>query len=1300
MNPDKPSRDEIEAKLTALLLGELPEEEARLLRYTISQDPALAKLHDRLKATIGLVRHVSANPTETAPLKLSADRRQKLLAHFKTPRPVEEAPLVKPLKLSRFIEVLVAVAILAVLAAMLLPVLAPAKRKAMSIGHAQVTRQRELEAQMAEQDRAAAEAKKPEQTKSIVVSPAPAVAPPPATVPPAPRQQIYLPIAFAKNEGEAQTQTTVSGLPSQTISGYVNQPLQATDYLSAQPTPGASTIAASTSETPPPPSVNGIETGPQSQPSMVTALPAMESIQPMTGMPMERQAIRNPGYGDNLGSAEPASQHIVIIADGIPAPTSPTPVQTGQQVFLGDLGGTTFSARTDNFAINQSSSAPKFDRATGFGGFGGFGGSSPGSGAGGGGGDGVIGAVAGDGHNLGQQSNQSFYRFSANTGTSSSGSAYAVTAENSRGRSQANPMGQFPEAALEKSAVEMPSGGRPVEYKLGSSAIVVTTDKAAVPPGEFPVAPSGYVETKDGRKVPIVGDVPVVGSLFSNNANSIPAQPASGTTLASRNINGVSGTAYSGQLNVAKSTDFKETKTDIAYNDDKQKLEQLESVHSLLYSKITAQSVDANIPRSTMVVITDVAQPGKSGGLWDRLTGKVESTARIKVENEGTIIQGLETPSQANFGYDAYFIQTTEQIIGSQDVLGKAVEKLDLQQKWANGGEKLTKDEAIARLKGQISLSPIKDTQLLAITATSKDPKESADIANAVAEAYRDYRTETSKEMMTAGLAALEKNYAEEDKQIQVLQANVNRPLGQLGIIITIQILFRLISRNQPVSPERMHWDLVKKQALDDETLRLKELNSLKPLLESKIKAESTEQEDLPLSKPAPNAPIPQPEILTTANAFSTFAMNVSDVSYKLAAASLQKGVMPEAASIRSEEFINAFDYRDPEAAPGEPIAFTSERAQNPFEQDRDFLRFSIKTAAAGRQSGRPLNLVLLLDNSGSMERADRVAIIREALRVLATQLSVHDTVSIVTFSRTARLWVDGVPGDKAQAAFDEVSGLTPQGGTNLEEAMRLAYETARRHYLANGMNRVVLLTDGAANLGTVDAKVLTQKVEENRQQGIALDCFGIGWEDYNDDLLEQLTSHSDGRYAFLNSPADASTDFAAKLAGALQIAAEEVKVQVEFNPDRVIAHRQIGYATHQLTKEQFRDNSVAAGEIAAQEAGNALYTVELKPDGSGPIATVHLRYRVPGTTDYRERSWNVDYTGRAVALDKSSPAMRLAVTSAEFAESLATSPYAQQVSLDSLLNDLRGVPESYGADPRPKQLEWMIRQAKSVSGK
>jgi hypothetical protein len=167
-----------------------------------------------------------------------------------------------------------------------------------------------------------------------------------------------------------------------------------------------------------------------------------------------------------------------------------------------------------------------------------------------------------------------------------------------------------------------------------------------------------------------------------------------------------------------------------------------------------------------------------------------------------------------------------------------------------------------------------------------------------------------------------------------------------------------------------------------------------------------------------------------------------------------------------------------------------------------------------------------------------------------------------------------------------------------------------------------------------------------------------------------------------------------------LQIAAQDVKVQVEFNPQRVISWRQIGYAKHQLTKEQFRDNTVDAAEIAAQEAGNALYTVETKADGVGPIATVRVRYRVPNTQDYLERSWLVEYDGTAPALEKSSPALRLAATASAFSEWLAASPFAQEVTLDELQKILNGVPQIYGADERPKKLETMLREAKSVAGK
>lgn len=451
----------------------------------------------------------------------------------------------------------------------------------------------------------------------------------------------------------------------------------------------------------------------------------------------------------------------------------------------------------------------------------------------------------------------------------------------------------------------------------------------------------------------------------------------------------------------------------------------------------------------------------------------------------------------------------------------------------------------------------------------------------------------------------------------------------------------------------------------------------------------------------APATPAsPLPEIQTASNPFSTFSLNVSDVSFKLAAASLAHGKLPEESGIRSEEFINAFDYRDPDPAPGQPVGLTWERAGYPFAQDRDLLRLSIKTAAAGRQAGKPLNLVLLLDNSGSMERADRVQIIHEALRVLAGQLQASDALSVVTFARTARLWVDGMPGDQAGRVAEELSGLTPQGGTNLEEAMNLAYETALRHYLAGGINRVVLLTDGAANLGATAPEILKQKVDINRKQGIALDCFGIGWEGYNDGLLELLTRTGDGRYGFLNTPAEAASEFAGQLTGALRVAASDVKVQVEFNPNRVTLYRQIGYTHHQLTKEQFHDNTVNAAAIGAAESGTALYCLQTNPQGDGPIATVRIRYRTPGTADYQEHEWVVPYAGNAVSLDQAGPAMRLAGTAAAFSEWLGGRNSAAEVSPDRLLECLNGVPAAYGADPRPQKLEWMIRQAKAISGK
>ena len=539
----------------------------------------------------------------------------------------------------------------------------------------------------------------------------------------------------------------------------------------------------------------------------------------------------------------------------------------------------------------------------------------------------------------------------------------------------------------------------------------------------------------------------------------------------------------------------------------------------------------------------------------------------------------------------------------------------------------------------------------------------------------RELQEKISKAMSDKGIASYNETRSRAGEKLDKAWAEPNRPIREAAPAD------KLVRAAEPVALAKLKLPALEKVVKPEE--KLKELS-----------------EEVTPPKPAAPAPVPQSEVLTSENAFSTFSLNVSDVAFKLAGASLEQGKMPELATVRSEEFINAFDYRDPEPAGNAPLACTTERARYPFAQNRDLLRCSVKTAAAGRQPGRALNIVLVLDNSGSMERADRVRILREALRVLAAQLQPQDKLSVVTFARTPRLWADGVAGDKAAEVTARVGEITPQGGTNIAAALDLGYATALRHYTVGSINRVVLLTDGAANLGDVSPDALKQKVEAHRKQGVALDCFGIGWEGLNDDLLEQLSRNGDGRYGFINTPEEAATEFAGQLAGALRVAASDVKVQVEFNPRRVTSYRQIGYAKHQLKKEQFRDNTVDAAEIGAAESGNALYVCEVNPRGEGELATVRVRFKVPGTSDYREHEWTVPFTREAQPLEQASPALRLAGTASAFSEWLVASQYASEVTPDRLLGLLNGVPAIYGADPRPKKLEWMIRTAKSLSGR
>ncbi len=313
--------------------------------------------------------------------------------------------------------------------------------------------------------------------------------------------------------------------------------------------------------------------------------------------------------------------------------------------------------------------------------------------------------------------------------------------------------------------------------------------------------------------------------------------------------------------------------------------------------------------------------------------------------------------------------------------------------------------------------------------------------------------------------------------------------------------------------------------------------------------------------------------------AFSTFSLHVSDVSFKLAQAALAQGQWPEAGKIRIEEFVNAIDYHDPLPSGDEKVACRVEQAIHPFLIQRNLLRVSMRTAATGRSQATALRLTIVLDNSGSMERPDRRQAVLRAFSALIKQLRPTDQVTLISFASTPRLLVDKLTGSQWETLVRLVEGLPSEGGTNIEAALKLAREKALEHRLPGAQNRIVLLTDGAVNLGNAEPESLSKLVTQLRDEGIAFDAAGISAADLNDDVLEALTRQGDGRYYLLDSAEDAGEGFAAQIAGALRPSAQNVKVQIEFNPDRVGSYKLLGFEQHRLNKEDFRNDQVDAAE-------------------------------------------------------------------------------------------------------------------------
>jgi Mg-chelatase subunit ChlD len=440
-------------------------------------------------------------------------------------------------------------------------------------------------------------------------------------------------------------------------------------------------------------------------------------------------------------------------------------------------------------------------------------------------------------------------------------------------------------------------------------------------------------------------------------------------------------------------------------------------------------------------------------------------------------------------------------------------------------------------------------------------------------------------------------------------------------------------------------------------------------------------------------------ETLAETERFSTFSLHVSDVSFKLALDSLAKGQWPEAAKIRLEEFLNAFDYQDPLPSEEEKVACRVEQAIHPFLMQRNMLRVAMRTSAVGRNSTTPLRLTLLLDNSGSMQRADRAQTVRRAFETLAQQLTPADQATLITFANEPKLRADRVNGSEILNFVNILENSPVEGGTNLEAALRLALEKSIEAKTAGAQSRVILMTDGAVNLGDADPSNLSQLVLKMRDQGIAFDAAGISAQDLNDEVLEALTRQGDGRYYLLDNAEQVDAGFSQQIAGALRPSAKNVKVQVEFNPQRVRSYKLLGFEKHVLNKEDFRNDKVDAAELAAAEAGVALYHYEVLPDGIGDVGSVSVRFQDMTTGMMVEKRWPIAYESTPSRLDQANSSLKLATSSVLFAAHLKGEPLGENVDLKVIAEILGSLETPYSNVERVQQLRQMVESARQIAG-
>ena len=412
----------------------------------------------------------------------------------------------------------------------------------------------------------------------------------------------------------------------------------------------------------------------------------------------------------------------------------------------------------------------------------------------------------------------------------------------------------------------------------------------------------------------------------------------------------------------------------------------------------------------------------------------------------------------------------------------------------------------------------------------------------------------------------------------------------------------------------------------------------------------------------------------------STFSADVDTASYTNVRRMIDDGMDVPPDAVRIEEFINYFDYDYTDPADGEPFAVHTELSDCPWNDETELLMVGINTKGfdAVLDERPAMNLVFLIDVSGSMYDDNKLPLVQKSFSMLTDNLTAADRVSIVTYAGSDEVVLEGADGNDRKKILRAINDLEAGGSTAGAAGINTAYDIAQKYFIDGGNNRVILATDGDLNVGLSSESELTRLIEEKRESGVFLSVLGFGTGNYKDNRLEALADYGNGNYSYIDSEKEAKKVLVDEMSGTLFTVAKDVKFQLEFNPTNVKGYRLIGYENRVMAAEDFNDDTKDAGEIGAGHSVTVLYEIvpadskmelgesELKyaSDSEGvmgdELLTVNIRYKEPEGSESKLLTYPVN---KSLYSDKMSADMNFASCVAEFGMLLRNSRYIGDVT-------------------------------------